>query len=86
MALIQCAFLTKITTMTALAHATYFPAMRATQPARQIAHIVHSVRAVFHAWSQARRQERAERALWSMALADPRVMTDLTCALSRHGD
>lgn len=72
--------------MTALAHAPYFPAIRATQPARQIAHIVHSVRTVFHVWGQARRQKRTDHALWSMALADPRVMTELTCALSRHGD
>lgn len=77
----------KITTMTALAHhAPYFPAMRATQPARLVAHLLHGVVNALDARLQARRQARSDRALWSMALADPRVMTDLTCALSRHGD
>ena len=73
--------------MTAFAHqATYFPAMRATQPARLIAHLLHGMVDAVHTRVQARRQQRADRALWSMALSEPRVMTDLTCALSRHGD
>ena len=72
--------------MTTLAHATRFPAMRATQPARQIAHTVHGWQRAWNAWSQARRQASADREMWNAAKADARVMTDLTCAISRHGN
>ena len=80
----------KITTMTALAHTSYFPAARATQPAGLIAHWVHSTRSAIQARlqarSRARQQLRADRALWDLALADTRVMNELSCAISRHGD
>ena len=73
--------------MTALVHqATRFPALRSTQPARQIAHTLNNLRDVWNTWSQARRQASADRELWNAAKADARVMTDLTCAISRHGN
>jgi len=72
--------------MTALTHTAGFPALRATSPARQLAHTVQSLTARLSAWSQARRQARADRELWNLALSDARVMTDLTCALSRQDD
>ena len=80
----------EITTMTALAQATYFPAASSTQPARLIFHWVHStcsaIQTRLQARSRARRQLRADRALWDLALADTRVMNELSCALSRHGN
>lgn len=36
------------------------------------------------AWRAARRQARADREMWALAKLDARVMTDLTCALSRQ--
>lgn len=79
--------------MTALAHTSYFPAAgaaRATQPAGLIAHWVHrtrsAIQARLQARSRARQQLRADRALWDLALADTRVMNELSYALSRHGD
>ena len=60
--------------------------MRATQPARQIAHTLNGWRSAWNAWSQARRQASADREMWNAAKADARVMTDLACAISRHGN
>jgi predicted transposase YbfD/YdcC len=39
----------------------------------------------FVAWAETRRQRQADRKLWSMALADPRLMADLI-ALQQHAD
>lgn len=73
--------------MTTLARqATRFPALRSTQPARQIAHTLNNLRGAWSTWKQARRQARADRQMWSVAQDDARVMTDLTCAISRHGN
>ena len=39
------------------------------------------------AWSAGLARNRADQRLWATALADPRVMSDLTAALARgHGD
>jgi hypothetical protein len=37
----------------------------------------------FGHWMAARRQAAEDRALWQLAQTDSRVMTDLTCAMSR---
>ena len=37
----------------------------------------------FKHWTAARRQAAEDRALWQLAQTDPRVMSDLTCAMSR---
>lgn len=42
-----------------------------------------SLRAGFKRWNAARRQAAEDRAMWQVAQADPRVMQDLTCAMSR---
>jgi hypothetical protein len=41
------------------------------------------INAGFKRWAAARRQAAEDRALWQLAQTDPRVMSDLTCALSR---
>lgn len=76
--------------MTALAQASYFPVVHASQPARLIAHWVYrtcsTLQARLQAHSRARQQLRADRALWDLALADTRVMSELRCVISRHSD
>lgn len=72
--------------MTALAQARHFPALRATQPARQIAHTFQRLAGVWNGWSKARRQAREDRQMWNAAQADARVMNELNCAMSRHGN
>jgi hypothetical protein len=37
----------------------------------------------FRQWTAARRQAAEDRALWQLAQTDSRVMSDLTCAMSR---
>lgn len=37
----------------------------------------------FADWRSARRKAREDEAMWAMAQQDPRVMTDLVCALRR---
>lgn len=75
-----------LTTMTALTQAHHFPALRATQPARQIAHTVKGLQGLWSTWSKARRQAREDRQMWNAAQTDSRVMIELTCAMSRQGN
>lgn len=72
--------------MTAFSQTSHFPALRATQPARQIAHALKGLRNAWGTWIQARRQAREDRQMWSAAQADARMMADLNCALGRRGD
>lgn len=62
--------------MSTLAHS---PLARPVSLARPVAALAGR----FAAWRLARRKEREDRALWEMAQQDPRVMTDLVCALRR---
>ncbi len=49
-------------------------------PARGMA---GSLRAGLKRWNAARRQAAEDRAMWQVAQSDPRVMQDLSCALTR---
>lgn len=42
-----------------------------------------SINAGLGEWRATRRQAAEDRALWQLAQEDPRVMSDLTCAMSR---
>lgn len=49
-------------------------------PARGMA---ANLRAGLKRWNAARRQAAEDRAMWQLALTDPRVMQDLNCAMTR---
>ncbi|MBX3633401.1 MAG: hypothetical protein KF695_10855 [Simplicispira sp.] len=62
--------------MSTLAHS---PVVRPASAARSGTTLV----ARFAAWRTERRKAREDRELWALAQQDPRVMTDLLCALRR---
>lgn len=67
--------------MTTLTHS---PLLRSFPAPAAAAKSADSLRAWFANWRAARRQAREDRQLLAMAAIDPRVMTDLACAVSRY--
>ncbi len=66
--------------MTTLTHSTFLRLL--TVPAVS-AKVVPSLSATLAAWREQRRIARDDREVWAMAQQDPRIMTDLVCALRR---
>lgn len=66
--------------MTTLTYASFMHALSVPPVA---AKPVPSLSTSFNAWREQRRIAREDREMWAMAEQDPRMMTDLVCALRR---
>ncbi len=64
-------------------HSTVFSAYGAAESG-VIVPAVGRLRERWNAWRAARKLAREERELWALAQTDPRIMTDLICALNRQ--
>lgn len=67
--------------MTTLAHS---PFLRTPSFSAAAANRTSGLRAMLSAWRIERRKAREDRELWALAQQDPRLMADLTCALSHE--
>ena len=52
--------------------------------ANSVRHLVNRATGALDAWSQRVAQKRADERLWSIAQTDPRIMSELQAAMSRH--
>lgn len=52
--------------------------------ASSVRHLVGRTMRALDAWSQRVAQKRADQRLWSIAQTDPRIMSELQAAMSRH--
>ena len=52
--------------------------------ANSVRHLVNRITGALDAWSQRVAQKRADERLWSIAQTDPRIMSELQAAMSRH--
>lgn len=66
--------------MTTLTHS---PFLRSLSVPAASAKAVSSLSTTLAAWREQRRIAREDRELWAMAQQDPRMMTDLVCAMRR---
>lgn len=64
---------------------TYTPFARSSSASATVSKAAPSLSGRFAAWRQQRRRDNEDRQLWDIAQQDPRIMTDLVCALRRAG-
>lgn len=69
--------------MKALTTVTYASFLQALSVDPVAAKSVPSLSTSLNAWREQRRRAREDREMWAIAQEDPRLMTDLVCALRR---